>query len=430
MMLCTYRILGLSDDLNLSAPGIYKPLLGSWHTTQHWRRGTICLTRTNSVLLPEKGTSWSLYIEKLNFHFEAHGITDDAKKRAVLLGVWGSSTYSLIRSVISPKPPNELSYEEITVAMRQYFNPAPSEIVERFRFYKRDQRPNESIADFVAELRRLSEHCNFGNGLDTALRDRFVCGIADEGLQRRLLAEQVPTFDVALREALATETARLQALEIRTGGCTEDVQHVRMKSRQQKSTDKATGSRQRTEFSAKCYRCGGAHDAQACRFINERCRYCQRMGHIERLRTFFSWTLNCLAAAQLLVAWAAAMMLCTYRILGLSDDLNLSAPGIYKPGTSWSLYIEKLNFHFEAHGITDDAKKRAVLLGVWGSSTYSLIRSVISPKPPNELSYEEITVAMRQYFNPAPSEIVERFRFYKRDQRPNESIADFVAKLR
>ncbi|KFD58981.1 hypothetical protein M513_00144 [Trichuris suis] len=166
----------------------------------------------------------------------------------------------------------ELSYEKITVAMRQYFNPAPSEIVERFRFYKRDQRPNESIADFVAELRRLSEHCNFGNGLDTALRDRFVCGIADEGLQRRLLAEQVPTFDVALREALATETARLQALEIRTGGCTEDVQHVRMKSRQQKSTDKATGSRQRTEFSAKCYRCGGAHDAQACRFINERCR--------------------------------------------------------------------------------------------------------------------------------------------------------------
>ncbi|KFD64430.1 hypothetical protein M514_04346 [Trichuris suis] len=52
---------------------------------------------------------------------------------------------------------------------------------------------------------------------------------------------------------------------------------------QQKSTDKATGSRQRTEFSAKCYRCGGAHDAQACRFISERCRYCQRIDHIERV---------------------------------------------------------------------------------------------------------------------------------------------------
>ncbi|KFD52795.1 hypothetical protein M513_06286 [Trichuris suis] len=36
-------------------------------------------------------------------------------------------------------------------------------------------------------------------------------GISDKGLQRRLLAEQVATFDVALKKALATETARLQA---------------------------------------------------------------------------------------------------------------------------------------------------------------------------------------------------------------------------
>ncbi|CDW58922.1 hypothetical protein TTRE_0000724801 [Trichuris trichiura] len=148
--------------------------------------------------------------------------------------------------------------------MRQYFNPAPSEIVERFHFYKRDQRTNESIADFVAELRRLSEHCNLGSGIDTALRDRLVCSIADEALERWLLVEQVGTFDVALKEALATETARPQALETRTGGGTEDMQNVRMKLRQQKSIDKVTGSGQRTEFSAKCYRCGKGHDAQAC----------------------------------------------------------------------------------------------------------------------------------------------------------------------
>uniref|UniRef100_A0A5S6QBH7 CCHC-type domain-containing protein n=1 Tax=Trichuris muris TaxID=70415 RepID=A0A5S6QBH7_TRIMR len=235
------------------------------------------------TFVPEKGASWGLYIERLNFHFEAHGIMDDAKKRALLLSVCGPSTYALIRSVISPKLPNELSYEEITVAMKQYFNPAPSEIVERFRFYKRDQRPNESIADFVAELRRLSEHCNFGNGLDTALRDRLVCGISDESLQRRLLADQVATFDVALREALATETARLQALEIRTGSSQDDVKQVCTTTRKQMPNDNRTCSGQRSLKVDKCYRCGGGHDAQVCRFINQSCRYCQKMGHIERV---------------------------------------------------------------------------------------------------------------------------------------------------
>uniref|UniRef100_A0A5S6QHL3 Reverse transcriptase domain-containing protein n=1 Tax=Trichuris muris TaxID=70415 RepID=A0A5S6QHL3_TRIMR len=167
--------------------------------------------------------------------------------------------------------------------MKQYFNPAPSEIVERFRFYKRDQRPNESIADFVAELRRLSEHCNFGNGLDTALRDRLVCGISDESLQRRLLADQVATFDVALREALATETARLQALEIRTGSSQDDVKQVCTTTRKQMPNDNRTCSGQRSLKVDKCYRCGGGHDAQVCRFINQSCRYCQKMGHIERV---------------------------------------------------------------------------------------------------------------------------------------------------
>uniref|UniRef100_A0A5S6QL73 RNA-directed DNA polymerase n=1 Tax=Trichuris muris TaxID=70415 RepID=A0A5S6QL73_TRIMR len=31
-----------------------------------------------------------------------------------------------------------------------------------------------------------------------------------------------------------------------------------------------------------CYRCGGEHYAKQCRFITERCRYCQKVGHIER----------------------------------------------------------------------------------------------------------------------------------------------------
>ena len=42
-------------------------------------------------------------------------------------------------------------------------------IAERFRFHRRDQRPDEAMADFVAELRRLTIDCEFGAHLDEAL---------------------------------------------------------------------------------------------------------------------------------------------------------------------------------------------------------------------------------------------------------------------
>ena len=35
------------------------------------------------------------------------------------------------------------------------------------------------MSTYVAELRRLSQHCEFGASLDDMLRDRLVCGISD-----------------------------------------------------------------------------------------------------------------------------------------------------------------------------------------------------------------------------------------------------------
>lgn len=60
---------------------------------------------------------------------------------------------------------------------------------ERFKFHGRFRKPDEIVAVFVAELRRLAEHCNFGATLETMIRDRLVCGINDEHVLKRLLAE-------------------------------------------------------------------------------------------------------------------------------------------------------------------------------------------------------------------------------------------------
>lgn len=59
-------------------------------------------------------------------------------------------------------------------------------------------RPDENVSKYLAELRKLAQDCNFGDSLMMMLRDRLVCGINDDRIQRRLLWEDRLTFERAL----------------------------------------------------------------------------------------------------------------------------------------------------------------------------------------------------------------------------------------
>ena len=89
--------------------------------------------------------------------------------------------------------------------LQKHFKPKPLVIAERFRFHKRNQLKTESTSEYIiAELRRLSEHCQFGEGLSDALRDRFLCGLHNDGAQKRLLTDL--TLNRALEIAISMET--------------------------------------------------------------------------------------------------------------------------------------------------------------------------------------------------------------------------------
>ena len=63
------------------------------------------------------------------------------------------------------------------------------------------------MATYIAELRHLSEHCEFDSTLNEMLRDRLVCGVEEPKLQQRLLVEPDLSVDKAFKLALASESA-------------------------------------------------------------------------------------------------------------------------------------------------------------------------------------------------------------------------------
>ncbi len=52
--------------------------------------------------------------------------------------------------------------------------PTTSVILERARFGDRLRKPGESISEYVAALRGIAQKCDFGEQLNTQLRDRLA----------------------------------------------------------------------------------------------------------------------------------------------------------------------------------------------------------------------------------------------------------------
>ena len=60
----------------------------------------------------------------------------------------------------------------------------PSSIVQRYKFYNQAKQEGESIADFVASLREIAKYCNYKDTLNMMLRDRLVCCVNHQGIQK------------------------------------------------------------------------------------------------------------------------------------------------------------------------------------------------------------------------------------------------------
>ena len=94
-----------------------------------------------------------------------------------------------------------MKIDDLKKILRNHLQPTPIVIAERHKSYNRNQKEHESITDYIAELRREALHCNFKEFLDDALRDRFVCGLWDHHIRKRLLVERTldlkTTLDLA-----------------------------------------------------------------------------------------------------------------------------------------------------------------------------------------------------------------------------------------
>jgi len=120
--------------------------------------------------------------------------------------VWEDIVANL-KTHFEPKPCNHLE---------THFEPKPLVITERFVFNRRHARDwelvatRELVADYVAALRKLSIHCNFG----ASMKDRFVCWLTMRCRKSYSSRQNLPSR--AIEAAQGIESAASKAKELQS----------------------------------------------------------------------------------------------------------------------------------------------------------------------------------------------------------------------
>ena len=239
-------------------------------------------------------------MERLELYFAADNVgtvasgadqavinADDRKRVATLLTLVGPETY-LLKSLVSPRIPADLLFQEITDTLKSHIKPRRLTVAERHKFHQRTQKDSEEVTAFAAELRRLASTRNFGEFLGEALRDQLVCGIRNSNTQRKLLSEDL-SFDQAMQMAPADEVADAEAKQIApdprhsfdsTENTVSVVSNRKSRDNWQSPTTTTTYMRHDNKTYRKlCYRCNGDHPHQECRFKEATCHICHKKGH-------------------------------------------------------------------------------------------------------------------------------------------------------
>lgn len=151
-----------------------------------------------------------------------------------------------------------------------HYQPQTIKIAEHFKFFKCSQKKGESITEFITELPRLAKTCNFGDYLNTAIRDQFICGLSNTKCQKEQLCIVDLTTAMALQKAQAEEVISHEA-----------------KAKQEPSHKDTTGQEEdmhKLSIQFQCCCCGKkGYSVTECKFKKASCYLCQKVGHLARV---------------------------------------------------------------------------------------------------------------------------------------------------
>lgn len=167
----------------------------------------------NLQTFDHKNSDFTVFNERLNQFFVANSITEETKRKAILLNSLSEECYILVRNLCVPDLPENKTFSALVKILKEHFCPVKSYFAERLAFFSARRKSNEAVCDWAARLKSLASTCDFKTELNIVLRDIFVIGMNDNIIMDRLFEEDASDSSVTLAKLLKIAQAKESALQ-------------------------------------------------------------------------------------------------------------------------------------------------------------------------------------------------------------------------
>ena len=232
---------------------------------------------------PDDWPRWRRRFEQ--FRVASGLVNDDSIKQVnTLLYCLGEEAEGVLTST-NVTPEERRVYDTVLEKLDGFFKVRRNVIFERARFNRRNQLEGETAEQYIMELYRLAESCNYGDLKDEMIRDRLVVGIRDAALSQQLQLDPELTLEKAKKKIRQREAVGEQQKELKGAAeaaiSLEEVRYRKQfKGKGPNSHKSGRDSKAKSTSIKTCTRCGkGSHPRDKCPAREATCHRCKKKGH-------------------------------------------------------------------------------------------------------------------------------------------------------
>ncbi|XP_037572452.1 uncharacterized protein LOC119454651 [Dermacentor silvarum] len=224
-------------------------------------------------LTADGGRNWKRFRQQFEFLLEATvckaNPRSEATKTALLLSVAGEEALDVFNNFVFSGEENKEDYNTVFAKFEEYCTEQQNEIHERYVFRSRSQGEAEPFEQFLRELKKQAQHCNFGTMVDDMVRDQIVFGTNSPRLREKMLRDKNLTLEKVVILCKAAETSTRQ-------------NEFWQKTKEELDMNAVTASKSTPRGSRhdlKCNRCNRRHAVRRCPAYGKVCYSCNGRNH-------------------------------------------------------------------------------------------------------------------------------------------------------
>ena len=259
-------------------------------------------------------SEWEAYKRRFQIHLDAKGLHEANGRRKVgqLLKFMGpehvatydSFTWRPARPAVEADPDNNIvavpadpgedqyDLDHVFAKFDSHFGVHRYRNIKRQEFLSTTRRKDQTIMNFISDLRTKAKHCNYGELEEGIIIDMIINKANDSRCTEKLmeLEDDSLTLNNVIRICRQVELtqAHVKALESKNQG--ENQVHRAQAHRRGRSHDRSRGRRRgssghmgyQSYYGERCKKCCRSHGSEQCRADNEFCGACGQKGHFKR----------------------------------------------------------------------------------------------------------------------------------------------------